>query len=59
MCPRDGRRGAVFILNCPDGPPDLRESYGFDRSDVARIGAGLVGRLATLCSKWMDIHGRY
>ena len=50
---------AVFILNCPDGPPELRESYGFNRSDVARIEAGLVDHLATLCSEWRDIHGRY
>jgi Domain of unknown function (DUF4160) len=25
---------AVFVLNCPDGPPELRESFGFRRSDV-------------------------
>ena len=50
---------AVFILNCPDGPPELRESYGFNRSDVARIEAGLAEHLATLCSEWRDIHGRY
>ncbi|WP_287760193.1 DUF4160 domain-containing protein, partial [Acidiphilium sp.] len=34
-----GAGEAVFILHCPDGPPELRESYGFNRSDVARIEA--------------------
>jgi hypothetical protein len=50
---------AVFILNCPDGPPELRESYGFNRSDVARIEVDLADHIATLCSEWRDIHGRY
>ena len=50
---------AVFNLNCQDGPPELRESYGFNRSDVVRIEAGLVGHLGTLCSEWRDIHGHY
>lgn len=50
---------AVFNLNCPDGPPELRESYGFNRSDVVRIEGGLVGHLGTLCSEWRDIHGHY
>lgn len=50
---------AVFILNCPDGPPELRESDGLDRSEVTRIEADLTDRLATLCSEWRAIHGRY
>ena len=28
---------AVFILHCPDGPPTLRESFGFKRSDFGAI----------------------
>ncbi|WP_372069215.1 DUF4160 domain-containing protein (plasmid) [Tistrella mobilis] len=50
---------AVFVLNCPDGPPELRENYGFNRSDVARIKADLAANLAVLCSEWRDIHGRF
>ncbi|MBP8973314.1 MAG: DUF4160 domain-containing protein [Anaerolineae bacterium] len=50
---------AVFILNCPEGPPNLREVYGFSRQDVARIESNLVAHLATLCRKWSEIHGRY
>ena len=30
---------AVFKLNCPEGPPVLRENYGFPRGDLARIKA--------------------
>jgi hypothetical protein len=50
---------AVFVLHCPDGPPELREGYGFNRSDVNRILAALAERLAILCEEWSEIHGRY
>lgn len=29
-----GGREAVFNLNCPDGPPELRESYGFNTQEL-------------------------
>jgi hypothetical protein len=51
---RDGE--AVFILHCPDGPPELRESYGFGRPDVSRIKAALAAAVAALCEKWRTIH---
>ena len=51
---------AVFILNCPGGPPELREAYGrFNRSQVNRIQNSLTARLSDLCRKWSEIHGRY
>lgn len=50
---------AVFVLNCPDGPPELRESCGFNLSEARRIGAMLGGGLARLCEEWTRIHGRY
>lgn len=50
---------AVFILHCPDGPPELRESYGFGRPDVGRIKDALAAVLATLCNEWRKLHGRY
>lgn len=49
----------VFNLNCPHGPPELRENYGFSRPDVGRIKDALAARLAVLCEKWRKIHGRY
>jgi hypothetical protein len=46
----------VFILNCPDGPPELRESYAFKPVDVGRIQDALVGVLASLCNEWSRLH---
>ncbi|MCW5699783.1 MAG: DUF4160 domain-containing protein [Rhodospirillales bacterium] len=48
---------AVFNLRCPDGPPELRENYGFGRQDVTRIAGQLTKALATLCDDWRTIHG--
>jgi len=42
---------AVFILQCPEGPPDLRESFGFSRSDVSRIKDMLPDEIAALCAE--------
>ncbi len=49
---------AVFILNCPAGPPELRESYGFSRHQLGRIKDELASKLAVLCEEWRKIHGR-
>jgi hypothetical protein len=32
-----GRCKAVFNLNCPNGPPELRETFGFPIAQVAKI----------------------
>ena len=48
---------AVFILRCPDGPPELRESYGFERSDLGAIIEALTNALTALCNEWSRIHG--
>lgn len=50
---------AVFILHCPDGPPELRENFGFGRPDVGRIKDVIAAELAALCTRWRMIHGRY
>jgi hypothetical protein len=31
---------AVFRLNCPTGPPELRENYGFAAGKLSKIKAG-------------------
>ena len=49
---------AVFLLNCPGGPPELRESFGFSLSDVRRIARALVAVVAQLCAAWRSMHGR-
>lgn len=48
---------AVFHLNCPAGPVELRENYGFSRRETRRIEAVLTNHLTKLCSAWEDIHG--
>src|SRR5437879_3736037 len=48
---------AVFKLNCPAGPPELRENYGFAARRLARIQGALTSRLTHLCAEWSRIHG--
>jgi hypothetical protein len=48
---------AVFKLHCPEGPPELRENFGFSAGDLARIRAAVTRRLAHLCAEWSKIHG--
>ncbi|MFO1085162.1 MAG: DUF4160 domain-containing protein [Reyranellaceae bacterium] len=50
---------AVFLLNCPGGPPELRESFGFGLSDIRRIARALAAVVAQLCADWRSIHGRH
>src|ERR1051326_2066279 len=49
---------AVFDLHCPAGPPELRENYGFSRSEATRIAVDLAARLAELCHAWERTKGR-
>jgi hypothetical protein len=50
---------AVFILNCPDGLLELRESFGFSRQMLGRIAACLAAHLALLCAAWSEIHENF
>ena len=50
---------AVFHMNCPDGPPSLRENRGFDGPTLNRIKSRLMGCLDRLCQAWREIHGNY
>jgi hypothetical protein len=52
-----GQGEAVFVLNRPGGPLELRESFGFKISDIGRISVALAERLAGLCAEWSAIHG--
>ena len=52
-------REAVFNLHCPSGPPELRESYGFDARMLTRIADELQRMLRDLCSHWRTFHGDY
>ena len=48
---------AVFDLNCPVGPVEVWENYGFSRSEIAHIAGVLNDRQAALCDAWESIHG--
>lgn len=50
---------AVFKLHCPDGPPELRETYGYDRAHVNAIAKALARELTGLCTDWRTLHGAY
>ncbi|AMJ59426.1 DUF4160 domain-containing protein [Bosea sp. PAMC 26642] len=56
---KGGGGEAVFILHCPEGPPELRETFGFGRSELGRIKDALAEALASLCAEWRTIHGNY
>jgi hypothetical protein len=50
---------AVFVLNCPDGPPALRESMGLSAPELNVIADHLGSKLTTLCPAWKSIHHDY
>ncbi len=47
---------AVFNLDCPDGPPQVRENFGYSRVQLGKIKTLLAGELALLCAAWRAIH---
>ena len=52
-------REAVFNLHCPNGPPELRISFGFGQRGANGIGEALAAHLPMLCAEWNIIHGAY
>jgi hypothetical protein len=48
---------AVFHLNCPAGPAEIRENFGFSRREISRIETELTERANVLCGEWEKIHG--
>jgi Domain of unknown function (DUF4160) len=48
---------AVFNLNCPSGPAELRENYGFSRKEIRQIQMTLTHHLTELCQGWENTHG--
>ncbi len=47
---------AVFVLHCPDGPPELREQKGFRLREAHRIQKMLEAHIDYLCEEWKRIH---
>ncbi|MCK6442419.1 MAG: DUF4160 domain-containing protein [Elstera cyanobacteriorum] len=50
---------AVFNLNCPSGPIELRESLGFKAKVLTGVREYIVRSLGKFCAAWSDIHGAY
>jgi LmbE family N-acetylglucosaminyl deacetylase len=50
---------AIFNLQCPEGPPILRENNGFKSHELAPLAERLAVQLKALCSQWRNIHGHY
>jgi len=48
---------AIFNLNCPAGPLNLRANFGFSNHQLADIRAKLLDHIAELCKAWEEIHG--
>jgi len=48
---------AVFALDAPHGPPQLRENYGFATRQLAAIERELASQLIRLDLEWRAIHG--
>ena len=48
---------AVFNLNCPAGPIELRENYRFSLREISGIQTVLAEHIEELCLAWEEIHG--
>jgi Domain of unknown function (DUF4160) len=55
----DRGRQLVFYLNCPDGPLELRENYGFAWPELNRLVSLLQMHIRVLCAAWRAIHGNF
>ena len=52
-----GAKGeAVFYLNCPEGPIELRENHGFNGSEIRHMATDLLKNIGRLCGGWLLIH---
>lgn len=52
---------AVFVLNCPTGPVQLRDNWGASQQEVNWLSHELerVTVMQQSCGKWRSIHGSF
>lgn len=55
----DGRRQAMFNLNCPAGPVELRENFGFSWPEVNQLARSVQPHVQALCARWRSFHAHY
>ncbi|WP_349370177.1 DUF4160 domain-containing protein [Salinarimonas sp.] len=48
---------AVVVLNCPDGPPEVRERSRMPKRRADRIAGELAPWVRQLCREWETLHG--
>ena len=48
---------AMFNLNCPHGPAQLRANFQFSGRELKKIEAELTKHISLLCQHWRTIHG--
>jgi hypothetical protein len=48
---------AVFNLNCPVGPSELRDNYGSRGRTLGAIERLINRHISELCRAWEEIHG--
>lgn len=48
---------AIYDLNCPLGPAELRQNFGLSARELRQAEEGLVGHVEMLCRRWREIHG--
>jgi len=53
----DAGRQALFNLNCPAGPVELRENFGFPWSEVNELARLLQPHVPALCARCKTMHG--
>lgn len=47
---------SVWDLNCPDGPAELRENFGFPTGELRKLKVQLARLVTALCTEWSGIH---
>jgi hypothetical protein len=52
---------AVFVLNCPTGPVELRDNWGLTHQEVNWLAQELevVAVMQQSCGTWRAIHGSF
>jgi hypothetical protein len=50
---------AVFELNCPSGPPVLREAFKVSPASFKKVMRDIHANLDVLCKEWKSIHGSH
>ena len=55
-----GSKGeAVLLLNCPDGPPTIRESVGLNGPEVRAMLKELLPQISVLCAASETIRANF